>query len=127
MMFDQILNRLVPGAEFRFGTIEELRMSRKAGDKVPVERLETITVYDNYDSIIWEDRNTAKPTLAVCESEWAIIRKERSNEGIDELRRDGYGSIESQLEMQFDDMRDGTTKWYDHITSVKEQYPKDVV
>lgn len=35
-----------------------------------------------------------------------------------------YGSLESQLDMQFHDAQDGTTTWVDHVAQVKADYPK---
>lgn len=37
---------------------------------------------------------------------------------------DGYVSIGEQQDMQYWDAVNGTTKWKDHITAVKEKYPK---
>ena len=37
---------------------------------------------------------------------------------------DGYKSIGEQQDMQYWDAVNGTTKWQDHIRSVKEKYPK---
>ncbi|MEJ2766989.1 hypothetical protein VV869_23865, partial [Photobacterium sp. MCCC 1A19761] len=40
------------------------------------------------------------------------------------LREAAYPAKEKQLEMQFDDLRDGTTTWVESIEAVKAQYPK---
>jgi hypothetical protein len=37
---------------------------------------------------------------------------------------DGYVSIGDQQDMQYWDAVNGTTTWKDHITAVKERYPK---
>ena len=37
---------------------------------------------------------------------------------------DGYVSIGDQQDMQYWDAVNGTTTWQDHITAVKERYPK---
>ena len=46
-------------------------------------------------------------------------------------RTDGFGSIESQLDMLYDDIDDGlfsnkakNGKWYKHIKSIKDSIPK---
>tara|TARA_R100000687_G_C6348382_1_gene117634 strand:+ start:202 stop:519 length:318 start_codon:yes stop_codon:yes gene_type:complete len=36
----------------------------------------------------------------------------------------GYGSIGDQLDMQYRDLKDGTTEWKDHIAKVKSDIPK---
>ena len=35
-----------------------------------------------------------------------------------------YASIGDQLDMQYKDAVNGTTKWKDHVASVKAKYPK---
>lgn len=39
-------------------------------------------------------------------------------------RINAYGSIESQLDMQYHDNIDGTTNWKDKIAQIKEDNPK---
>ena len=39
-------------------------------------------------------------------------------------RRAAYGSVESQLDMQYHDSKDGTTTWVDHVAKVKTDNPK---
>jgi hypothetical protein len=39
-------------------------------------------------------------------------------------RRDAYGNIGDQLDMQYHDAVDGTTTWKDHVTAVKAANPK---
>ena len=39
-------------------------------------------------------------------------------------RRDGYASIQDQLDMQYNDMLNSTTTWFDHIAKVKQDNPK---
>jgi hypothetical protein len=41
-----------------------------------------------------------------------------------EFRREAYGSIGDQLDMQYHDSVNGTTTWQDHIAAVKAKYPK---
>ena len=39
-------------------------------------------------------------------------------------RRQAYGSVESQLDLQYHDSKDGTTTWVDHVAKVKTDNPK---
>ena len=39
-------------------------------------------------------------------------------------RRKAYGSVESQLDLQYHDSKDGTTTWVDHVAKVKTDNPK---
>jgi FKBP-type peptidyl-prolyl cis-trans isomerase (trigger factor) len=41
-----------------------------------------------------------------------------------EFRREAYGSISDQLDMQYHDSVNGTTIWKDHVSAVKAKYPK---
>ena len=45
-------------------------------------------------------------------------------EAYKQARRKAYPSIPDQLDMRYHDMVDGTTKWKDAITKVKEDNPK---
>jgi len=61
--------------------------------------------------------------------EWVI--NNRANElfwqqenGWIQARKDAYGSIEDQLDMQYWDSVNGTTVWADHIAQVKSDNPK---
>ena len=41
-----------------------------------------------------------------------------------QFRREAYGSIGDQLDMQYKDSVNGTTIWKDHVSAVKVKYPK---
>ena len=52
------------------------------------------------------------------EAEWT------ASEGHKEGRRKAYPSIQDQLDMQYHDLVDGTTKWKDAVAKVKSDNPK---
>ena len=52
------------------------------------------------------------------EAEWT------ASEGHKEDRRKAYPRIEEQLDMQYWDLVDGTTKWKDAVAKVKSDNPK---
>tara|TARA_R100000306_G_scaffold32133_1_gene33982 strand:- start:219 stop:518 length:300 start_codon:yes stop_codon:yes gene_type:complete len=52
------------------------------------------------------------------EAEWT------ASEGHKENRRKSYPRLEEQLDMQYHDLVDGTTKWKDAIAKVKSDNPK---
>ena len=52
------------------------------------------------------------------EAEWT------ASEGHKEGRRKAYLSIPEQLDMQYWDLVNGTTKWKDAVAKVKEENPK---
>ena len=45
-------------------------------------------------------------------------------EAYKQARRDAYPSLPDQLDMRYHDIVNGTTKWKDAITKVKEDNPK---
>jgi len=47
-----------------------------------------------------------------------------ANEKYKDDRREAYGNIGDQLDMQYWDNVNGTTIWADHITTVKAAHPK---
>ena len=49
---------------------------------------------------------------------------QRKRSGIDGTTDTTYASIAEQLDMQYWDSINGTTKWKDHIAAVKAKYPK---
>ena len=48
-----------------------------------------------------------------------------ASEGHKEDRRKAYPSIQDQLDMQYWDLVDGTTKWKDAVAKVKSDNPKE--
>jgi hypothetical protein len=58
------------------------------------------------------------------QAQWAAKANERALEKVLQLRRKDYGSIETQLDMQYWDAVNGTTTWKDHISQVKNNHPK---
>lgn len=57
-------------------------------------------------------------------AEWTRNEAEAAKTAYADARRAEYPSIAEQLDMQFKDARDGTTKWVDLIASIKAKYPK---
>ncbi len=54
----------------------------------------------------------------------ALSRLDEQNNGYKNDRRDAYNSVAEQLDMQYWDEKNGTTKWIEHIDKVKSDYPK---
>ena len=61
---------------------------------------------------------------AELEKEFTDNEYQRKRSGIDGTTDTVYASIAEQLDMQYWDSINGTTKWKDHITAVKAKYPK---
>lgn len=55
---------------------------------------------------------------------YKLIEKEYSNPTYAELRQNEYPAIEEQLDMIYWDQINGTNKWQDMITEIKNKYPK---
>ncbi len=65
------------------------------------------------------------------DEEYEQIITDRANTKFDlqengwiEDRLQAYGSLNSQLDMQYWDQVNGTTVWKDHVAKVKSDYPK---
>ena len=61
---------------------------------------------------------------AELEKEFTDNEYQRKRSGIDGTTDTVYASIAEQLDMQYWDSINGTTKWKDHIAAVKAKYPK---
>ena len=71
----------------------------------------------------WNLSGVAQPTdeqLNAVDS--AADLSERQN-AVRATRRNAYGDLGSQLDMQYHDSVDGTTTWKDHVASVKTANP----
>ena len=71
----------------------------------------------------WNISSVAQPTdeqLNAVDS--AADLEERQNE-VRATRRNAYGDLGSQLDMQYHDSVDGTTTWKDHVAAVKTANP----
>ena len=79
---------------------------------------------EKYEDIIWQDNNTTIPTKKECEDELKRLEEEDKNTQYQRDRATSYPSIQEQLDMQYWDSVNGTTKWKDAITKVKTDNPK---
>ena len=71
----------------------------------------------------WNVSGVTKPTdsqLSAVDS--AADLEERQN-AVRATRRNAYGDLGSQLDMQYHDSVDGTTTWKDHVAAVKTANP----
>ena len=71
----------------------------------------------------WNVSGVTKPTdsqLSAVDS--AADLEERQN-AVRATRRNAYGDIGSQLDMQYHDSVDGTSTWKDHVAKVKTDNP----
>ena len=65
----------------------------------------------------------AKPTDAQLNAVDAAADLEERQNAVRATRKQAYGDIGSQLDMQYHDNVDGTTTWKDHVASVKTANP----
>ena len=65
----------------------------------------------------------AKPTDAQLNAVDAAADLEERQAAVRATRKQAYGDIGSQLDMQYHDNVDGTTTWKDHVASVKTANP----
>ena len=71
----------------------------------------------------WNVSGVAQPTADQLNAvDTAADLEERQN-AVRATRRNAYGDLGSQLDMQYHDNVDGTTTWKDHVASVKTANP----
>ena len=80
---------------------------------------------DTYESLIWEDENTTKPTLAEIEAGYNEYQAQYQATQYQRDRAKAYAPLAEQLDMQYHDTMNGTETWLDHIRSVKAVHPKE--
>ena len=94
-----------------------LHISDKSGATV----VDFVQTYNNDNSPITFDASKI-PTKKAIES--GIVDFEKSFNAI-EKRKSAYLRFEDQLDLQYWDSVNGTTKWVDHIAKVKTDNPKE--
>ncbi len=71
----------------------------------------------------WNVSGVAQPSSSQLDAvDSAADLKERQN-AVRATRRNAYGDLGSQLDMQYHDSVDGTTTWKDHVAAVKSANP----
>ena len=65
----------------------------------------------------------AKPTDAQLNAVDAAADLEERQAAVRATRKQAYGDLGAQLDMQYHDNVDGTTTWKDHVASVKTANP----
>ena len=71
----------------------------------------------------WNVSGVAQPTADQLNAvDTAADLEERQN-AVRATRRNAYGDLGSQLDMQYHDNVDGTTTWKDHVAAVKTANP----
>ena len=77
---------------------------------------------DTYESLIWEDENTTKPTLAEIEAGYNEYQAQHQATQYQRDRKLAYPKIEEQLDYIY---HNGVEAWKaDMILPVKNKYPK---
>lgn len=79
-----------------------------------------VTVIGNtQETIIAKDENGNEVTI-----DWTQVNSWSDPEQYKIDRQEEYPSIQEQLDLQYHDQINGTTKWKDKIKSIKDKYPK---
>ncbi len=71
----------------------------------------------------WNVSGVAQPTDAQLNAVDSAADLEERQNAVRSTRRNAYGDLGSQLDMQYHDNVDGTTTWKDHVASVKTANP----
>ena len=71
----------------------------------------------------WNISGLAKPTDEQLNAVDSAADLEERQNAVRGTRRNAYGDLGSQLDMQYHDSVDGTTTWKDHVAGVKTANP----
>ena len=71
----------------------------------------------------WNVSGVAQPTDEQLNAVDSAADLEERQNAVRTTRRNAYGDLGSQLDMQYHDSIDGTTTWKDHVASVKTANP----
>ena len=71
----------------------------------------------------WNVSSVAKPTDEQLNAVDSAADLEERQNAVRATRRNAYGDLGSQLDMQYHDSVDGTTTWKDHVAAVKTANP----
>ena len=71
----------------------------------------------------WNISGLAKPTDEQLNAVDSAADLSERQAAVRATRRNAYGDLGSQLDMQYHDSIDGTTTWKDHVASVKTANP----
>jgi hypothetical protein len=71
----------------------------------------------------WNISGLAKPTAEQLNAVDSAADLSERQAAVRAARRNAYGDLGSQLDMQYHDSVDGTTTWKDHVAAVKTANP----
>ena len=71
----------------------------------------------------WNVSGVAQPTAEQLNAVDSAADLEERQNAVRATRRNAYGDLGSQLDMQYHDSVDGTSTWEDHVAAVKTANP----
>ena len=71
----------------------------------------------------WNVSGVTQPTAEQLNAVDSAADLEERQNAVRATRKNAYGDLGSQLDMQYHDNVDGTTTWIDHVASVKTANP----
>ena len=71
----------------------------------------------------WNVSGVTQPTVEQLNAVDSAADLEERQNAVRATRRNAYGDLGSQLDMQYHDNVDGTTTWKDHVANVKTANP----
>ena len=71
----------------------------------------------------WNVSGVTQPTAEQLNAVDSAADLEERQNAVRATRRNAYGDLGSQLDMQYHDSIDGTTTWKDHVAAVKTANP----
>lgn len=83
-----------------------------------------VVTINNSTGAFKEDGTAVELVQSEIDAARTALDTEYSNSDYSRKRAEEYFTLQEQLDMQYWDSVNGTTKWKDHISSVKSKYPK---
>ena len=71
----------------------------------------------------WNISSVAQPTDEQLNAVDSAADLEERQNAVRATRRNAYGDLGAQLDMQYHDSKDGTSTWEDHVAAVKTANP----
>ena len=71
----------------------------------------------------WNVSGVTQPTVEQLNAVDSAADLEERQNAVRATRRNAYGDLGSQLDMQYHDSKDGTSTWKDHVAAVKTANP----
>jgi len=82
-------------------------------------------IKDTYESLVWLDENSTKPSYEEIETHWKSIEKEILEERARELRQSAYQAEADPLFFKWQAGEGTQEEWIEKRKEIRQRYPKE--